>query len=232
MIINQQHQSKAFDERIKFIILHNTEKDFQTSLDLLNEKVSAHYLISEKPVEIFQLVAEEKRAWHAGVSYWNNRSNLNDSSIGIEITHINGDKNQYSDKQIEAVIFLCQKIIAKYDIAPDCILGHCDIAPLRKTDPGGLFPWKKLYKNGIGAMVDDDKIADLEKTTLIPTTTELQQNLAKYGYKIKITHLFDEQTKMVLDAFRRHFCPDLIGKEIEKRSYTTLLALIEKYRNT
>ncbi|MES2677833.1 MAG: N-acetylmuramoyl-L-alanine amidase [Pseudomonadota bacterium] len=226
--ISHQYSSKSFDERIKFLILHFTAVDFKTSLDLLKNQVSAHYLISEPPVEIFQLVAEDHRAWHAGESFWAGRTNLNDSSIGIEIVNLDGNKNSYPDEQIEAVMLLCKQIIARHNIAPNCVLGHSDIAPLRKDDPGILFPWRKLYENGIGAMVDSIDIEGLDK---IPTALELQQNLAKYGYQIDLTGAMDEQTKGVLDAFRKHFCPDLVGKNIDLKSYATLLALIKKYKN-
>ncbi|MCE3254849.1 MAG: N-acetylmuramoyl-L-alanine amidase [Rickettsiaceae bacterium] len=225
----KQVPSPAFNERIRFLILHYTAQDFPTSLKLLQDKVSVHYLVSDCPVEILQLVDNNKRAWHAGESSWGNRDNLNDTSIGIEIVNLDGNFNPYNEEQIEAVIFLCKKIIKDYQIAPNFVLGHSDIAPLRKLDPGSLFPWQKLYENGIGAMPNEEDVKDFEEKISIPTALELQENLAKYGYKIDLTGEFDEQTKAVLDAFRRHFCPDLIGQEIDKRSYATLLALIKKY---
>ena len=227
-LINQSNPSKAFDDRIKFLILHYTAQDFQTSLGLLQDKVSSHYLISDD-AEIFQLVDENKRAWHAGDSYFAGRTNLNDSSIGIEIVNLDGNKNPYPHKQIEAVIFLCQKIVTKYDILPRNVLAHSDIAPLRKMDPGALFPWNKLYQNGVGAMPDEVDIDFFMSNIDVPNVLELQNNLVKYGYKIDITEKFDEQTKIVVDAFRRHFCPDLLGGEFDKKTYATLLALIKKY---
>lgn len=232
--ISKKYSSKSFDERIKFLILHYTAVDFQTSLQLLQDKVSVHYLVADAPVDgdyIFQLVDESKRAWHAGVSFWAGRTSLNDTSIGIEIVNLDGNKNPYPDEQIAAVMSLCQQIIARYNIAPNCVLGHSDVAPLRKDDPGILFPWTTLYENGIGAMAQEVDIVALENSVTIPTALELQQSLAKYGYQIDLTGKFDEQTQGVLDAFRRHFCPDFIGREIEMRSYATLLALIKKYKN-
>lgn len=228
--IHKKYSSKSFDERIKFLILHFTAQDFPTSLKLLQNQVSVHYLISDNPVEILQLVDESKRAWHAGVSSWAGRTNLNDTSIGIEIVNLDGNKNPYLEEQIEAVIFLCQQIIAKHNIAPDCVLGHSDIAPLRKDDPGSLFPWQRLYESGIGAMPDFAEAWQLKNNMTIPDALELQQSLAKYGYEIDLTGNFDEQTQIVLDAFRRHFCPDLIGQKIDLKSYATLLALIKKYK--
>jgi len=229
--INRQYSSNAYNERgndgkIKFIILHSTEKDFKESLCLLQDKVSAHYLISENG-EIFQLVDEDKRAWHAGVSFWNGESNLNNTSVGIEIVNLDSAINHYPSKQIDATMFLCKQIIARHNIIPRYVLGHSDIAPFRKADPGILFPWEILYQNGIGAMADAVDIVELENTINLPSALELQQNLAKYGYKIDLTGNFDDQTMAVLNAFRKHFCPDLLNYKVDKTSYATLLALIK-----
>ena len=224
-----------FDNREKFLILHYTAVDFQSSLDILTNKLSVHYLVSNQPVEgcyIFQLVDDNKRAWHAGVSSWEDRNNLNDSSIGIEIVNLDGNQNPYPQEQIEAVIFLCRQIISKYNIAPNYVLGHSDIAPLRKEDPGTLFPWATLYQNGIGAMPEAADVTYFENTNTLPSALQLQQNLKNYGYKIDLTSIFDQQTATVLDSFRRHFCPNLIGQEIDKTSYATLLALLKKYKPT
>jgi N-acetylmuramoyl-L-alanine amidase len=230
--ISKKYSSKSCDERIKFLILHYTAVDFKTSLELLQDKVSVHYLVSDAAIDgyyIFQMVDESKRAWHAGVSYWGGLVNLNDTSVGIEIVNLDGNINPYPEEQIAAVMDLCKQIIARYNIVPTNVLGHSDIAPSRKDDPGLLFPWKKLYENGIGAMPDDGDIESFMANSKLPNALELQQNLSKYGYQIDLTGNFDEQTKKVLDAFRRHFCPDLIGQEIDKKSYATLLALIKKY---
>jgi N-acetylmuramoyl-L-alanine amidase len=229
-LINQNHLSLTFDERIKFLILHYTERDFKTSLKLLQDRVSAHYLINDSPVEILQLVPDEKRAWHAGESFWGGRSNLNDSSIGIEIVNLDGNKNAYPDEQIETVMFLCKKLIKKYQIAPQNILAHSDIAPLRKNDPGKLFPWHKLFENDIGAMFDENEVKRLMADQLkLPDALNLQKSLARYGYQINFSGNFDDQTQKTLDAFRKHFCPKELEKPIEARSWAILQNLIEKY---
>jgi N-acetylmuramoyl-L-alanine amidase len=234
LLINKNHPSNSFDERssqeIKFLILHFTAQDCQTSLRLLQDQVSVHYLVSSQPAEVFQLVDEDKKAWHCGESFWAEMVGLNNSSIGIEIVNLDGNINFYPSEQIEAVMELCKQIIARHKISPECVLGHSDIAPLRKDDPGSLFPWRLLYKNGIGAMVDDCDVEKLVATISIPNALELQQSLAKYGYKIDLTGVFDEQTTMVFNAFRRHFCPELIGLGVDLKSYATLLALIGKYK--
>ncbi len=232
LLINKNHPSNSFDERssqeIKFLILHFTAQDFQTSLKLLQDQVSVHYLVSSQPVEVFQLVDEGKKAWHCGESFWAGMVALNNNSIGIEIVNLDGNINPYPEEQMEAVMELCKQIISRHNIAPDCVLGHSDVAPIRKDDPGSLFPWRQFYENGIGVMVDDGDVEKLVATISIPNALELQQSLAKYGYKIDLTGVFDEQTKMVLDAFRRHFCPELIGLGVDLKSYATLLVLIGK----
>jgi N-acetyl-anhydromuramyl-L-alanine amidase AmpD len=230
-VINHQYSSSAFNERgfnkkIQSLILHCTKQDFATSLCLLQDKVSSHYLISES-AEIFQLVDESKRAWHAGDSFWRGEVDLNSTSIGIEIVNLDGNYHPYSNQQIEALIYLCQKIITEHKIAPEFVLAHSDIAPYRKDDPGILFPWERIYKNGIGLMADLDDVMKIEKTINLPTALELQKSLANYGYKIDLTKKFDEQTMIVFNAFRRHFCPKFFGCNPEKTSYAILLFLIK-----
>lgn len=153
--LDKTQSSAAQNERIRFLILHYTAVDNASSLKLLTgQNVSAHYLISDrvdsrtrKPV-VYGLVSEEKRAWHAGVSNWNGRVNLNDSSVGIEIVNpgftegMLGQKTwyPYPQQQINALKTLAREIIRRYSITPDNVLGHSDIAPLRKQDPGRFFP--------------------------------------------------------------------------------------------
>lgn len=136
----------------RYIILHYTAtKDTKTALDdyLMNPaaEVSSHYLI-EKDGNILQLVEDEKRAWHAGKSFWEGETDLNSASIGIEIVNL-GPPEVFADEQIESTIALCQILMKKWNIPGQNILGHSDIAPDRKVDPGPLFPWNKLTKLGI-----------------------------------------------------------------------------------
>jgi N-acetylmuramoyl-L-alanine amidase len=153
-----QTPSPNFNERpmaIDAIILHYTDMvSTEAALAwLINpaSKVSAHYLISEEGT-IYQMVKEEDRAWHAGVSYWQGQHNLNDSSIGIELAnpgHTHGYQ-PFPDAQIEALIELCLEIQKRWSIPGNRILGHSDVAPGRKQDPGPLFPWERLARVGLG----------------------------------------------------------------------------------
>jgi len=194
--------SPNFEERPqgcapRFIILHYTEMLFDDAISKLcdkNAKVSAHYLI-KKTGEIYHLVADKYIAWHAGVSYWNGFEKLNDHSIGIEIDNM-GDES-FTDLQMNACIELCHFLMKKYYIPRENVLGHSDIAPDRKIDPGVFFDWKLLDKNGIGIKYGHDisKMAIVEK----------QQYLKNMGYKIEVTGELDEQTNYVIRAFDMHF---------------------------
>ena len=103
------------------------------------------------------------RSWHAGFSAWKYDTNLNSSSIGIEIVNLDGNRYPYPEKQIEAVIFLMKKLLKEYEVSPANIVGHSDIAPTRKIDPGALFPWERLSDNGIGAWYNQEDIAYYKK---------------------------------------------------------------------
>ena len=209
-------QSKNFDGRkkkIEFIILHYTEtSDLETAIALLtsNErKVSCHYLIDTNG-DIYNLVKEEKRAWHAGVSEWKSLKDINSRSIGIEVVNAGEAKSDfYPDIQIDALIKLIQNIKKKFSIPNQNILGHSDIAPLRKIDPGKYFPWKKLFNKKIGIWADcisnDTNLTGDQYKLLL-------KNLSEIGYpEIELGRATDNNDK-VIDAYHRHFLPRLISK--------------------
>ena len=149
-IIKGKNFDKAVNRRIKYIIIHYTGMKNQTvaikRLQSKVAKVSCHYLISKKG-KIYQLVEDQNIAWHAGKSRWENDVNLNSKSIGIELVN-KGDEN-YPKKQIESLIKILKRLKKKYKIKAKYILGHEDISPRRKKDPGPKFPWNKLYNNNL-----------------------------------------------------------------------------------
>ncbi len=231
--------------------MHYTALDDAASLKALTKgNVSAHYLVNSlpemrdyKPV-ILQLVPEEKRAWHAGISSWNGRGNINDTSIGIEIVNpgftqgMLGDKIWYpfNDKQMDAIALLAKDIIVRNKIDPDNVLGHSDIAPLRKQDPGRLFPWKKLALMGIGAWPDDSTVnkylAGRDKYSP-GDVLEIQKSLKKYGYdKIPQSGVLDEETRTTISAFQMHFRQDDIAGNADAETEAIAKALVEKYRQS
>ncbi len=151
--------------RQKYVILHYTALDHDKSVRVLTtQAVSSHYLVNDSTdIEIYQLVDENKRSYHAGISSWRKDATLNDTSIGIEIVNegfkvVDGKRVfvPFPEHQVKKVAALVQDIVTRYQIPPTNVLAHSDIAPTRKQDPGPLFPWKKLYDEyGIGMWYDD-----------------------------------------------------------------------------
>ena len=233
------YSSQGQDYRQKFIILHYTAGNRDSSLKTLTEnEVSAHYLVSDNKLEpVYSLVNENKRAWHAGVSDWKGRNNLNDTSIGIEIVNdgdVSGTFVPYKDFQIKEVAVLVKYLADKYEIPATNILGHSDIAPQRKSDPGPLFPWRELYTQyNIGMWYDNETKNNYEreyetKLSMTPVS-DVQRELNKFGYGISITGSWDKQTKNVIKAFQHHFRPSNYSGEMDVETFAILKALNEKY---
>ena len=196
--------------KVDMLVLHYTGMSSAAAArDLLcsaTSGVSCHYLVDETGC-ITQMVGEEMRAWHAGVSHWQGETDTNSRSIGIEI-HNPGHTGGYRDfpaAQIKAVIALCRDIVSRHDIAPQLVLGHSDVAPGRKIDPGEGFDWRALHSAGIGHWVEPFG-PDATKLSF-PELAELQGLLKAYGYGVSVTGIDDAQTLKVLDAFQRHFRP-------------------------
>ncbi|MFA9289895.1 MAG: N-acetylmuramoyl-L-alanine amidase [Solirubrobacteraceae bacterium] len=240
--------SKSQNERVRFLILHYTGIDTEASIKALTKnEVSSHYLISDSlDKKIHLLVTEDKRAWHAGLSFFNNFNNLNDNSIGVEIVN-KGFKldslgnmvfESYPTHQIKKVAILVKNIVDRYKIDSTYVLGHSDIAPQRKFDPGPLFPWKYFYDTyRIGAWYNElDKtefsLLDIkENFNSIEFITSVQEDLLKYGYEIKITGEWDLQTKNVIRAFQYHFNATAFEFGIlDQETWSILKALNKKYR--
>jgi N-acetylmuramoyl-L-alanine amidase len=196
-------------------------------------KVSSHYVVFEDG-RIVQCVPEALRAWHAGVSAWAGDTDINSRSIGIEIVNP-GHEFGYCDfplRQIAAVISLCKSIITRRGpISADRILGHSDVAPSRKQDPGERFPWGLLSESGIGHWVRAAPL-NLDGGTLKlgdhgEPVSRLQRTLRNYGYGIEETGSFDDATRDVVTAFQRHFRPARIDGVADPSTLLTLRALIE-----
>lgn len=231
--------SPNFEERKnavkpQFIVLHYTGMENAEAAETLlcspQAKVSAHYVVEEDGT-IVQLVGEVYRAWHAGESFWRGITDINSHSIGIEI--VNGGPllnfPDYPEKQIAAVIALCRSIIERYDILAQNVLGHSDIAPHRKIDPGEKFPWASLHKNGVGHFVRPAAISGgrfMSAGESGRPVEAFQSMLALYGYYIDITGIFDERTRVVTEAFQRHFRPEKIDGVADVSTIDTLHRLL------
>ncbi|WP_437123383.1 N-acetylmuramoyl-L-alanine amidase [Yersinia mollaretii] len=246
--IDTNNPSVAQNDRVRFLVLHYTATDDAESLRLLTQgNVSAHYLVKTHPdtVEgkpvVLQLVPEEQRAWHAGVSDWQGRNSLNDTSIGIEIvnkgfteTMLGRTWYPYNESQIKLIERLTKDIVERYHIAPTDVVAHSDIAPLRKSDPGPLFPWKRLAEQGIGAWPDDATVAKYIDGREIHDTASvaiIQQALARYGYKIPQSGTLDDETRQVITAFQMHFRAQDFSGTPDVETEAIALALVEKYRS-
>jgi N-acetylmuramoyl-L-alanine amidase len=197
------YNDRPLGAEIKFVIIHYTgmetaEEALSTLCDPEAE-VSSHYFISEDG-ECLQLVDDQYRAWHAGFSYWQGLNHLNHYSIGIEL--VNPGDRPFADAQIDSLIELCLQLKSKYNIAPACFLGHSDIAPERKQDPGVFFPWEKLAQHGLGIYPAPDS-----EPVKLTDIFSLQQLLQEFGYKIEPSGQLDNQTCAVIEAFKRHFAP-------------------------
>ena len=253
IVDSKTYQATGKSQRIKTIVLHYTVSDNERSIKTLTTgNVSAHYLVLDSDDDkIYNLVPESERAWHAGDGGFSGRTILNDTSIGIEIVNT-GIKPEYRDAlkngnmdyhpykhyvafdelQIKKVAELVQDIATRYDISPKNIIGHSDMAPSRKIDPGAKFPWERLYKEyGIGAWYDEaDKQEIMNRRTLVaPSVQEIKQAFRKYGYQINNSDEWDKPSRDVIYAFQLHFRPQQPTGNMDAETYAILQALNMKY---
>jgi N-acetylmuramoyl-L-alanine amidase len=193
-------------------------------------KVSAHYTIDENGT-VYAHVPEHLRAWHAGVSSWRGFSDINARSVGIEIVNPGHEfgYRPFPGAQIEAVIALGRGIVSRHAIPARNVIGHSDVAPGRKTDPGELFPWQRLSQAGLGLWVEakGGARATLARADAGTDVSALQDQLKRYGYGIDVTGAFDEATETVVGAFQRHFRPAQFDGVADDETQAILSALID-----
>ena len=228
MIIRTSH-SVNFSKKvrknkdIKLIVIHYTgmQSKIESIKRLLDPKykVSCHYLIDRKG-EILKMVDDNKVAWHAGKSKWKNYNNLNKSSIGIELVNKGHEfgYEKFTISQVNNLIKLCQNLKRKYRIKNSNIVGHSDIAPLRKRDPGEQFPWKKLQKKKIGiwykklrsksVKLNDKKVKKI-----------FLKNLFKIGYRYFDKNRRTEKDIFLIEAFQRRFLPNKVTGKIDQKTF-------------
>lgn len=267
--------SENANDRIRFLVMHYTAADFESSLKILtlpsSGPVSAHYLVPEtddpsypdKALKVYQLVDESRRAWHAGSSRWEDREALNDQSIGIEIVnvaHCHPPMEQALDgicffpefdpEQIKLVTALAQNILSRYpDITPTRVVGHGDIQPARKNDPGPRFPWQQLARAGVGAWYRDETVLSyyqrLESGAPLSAHTEVAESdhtqtpsederqfaglLAAYGYGLEPLCASLAEIQRYTRAFQYHFRPERVSGVVDNQTRAILLALLEQY---
>ncbi len=220
---NFSPKSHSFD----MIILHYTDLcSTEEALEILSDplkKVSCHYLVAENG-QIYKMVPEHLVAHHAGISAWQDRTSINPYSIGIELDNLGHQAGlpAFSDSQITALVELIRDIRTRHTIPDRYILGHSDVAPLRKKDPGENFPWEILAKEGIGLWPSPTTargaVAEL-------STHQVQELLKHIGYALPITGEMDAATVAALTAFQRHYVPRHVTGQCNKETAQALLGL-------
>ena len=221
--------------RVDAIILHYTGMASGTAAQdwLCNaeSQVSSHYLVHEDG-RVVQMVREADRAWHAGKSFWAGVNDINSCSVGIEIVNRGHDLGyeDFPDAQIESVISLCRDIVTRHNISAQRVLAHSDVAPGRKIDPGEKFPWERLAAAGVGHWVrpgpagEDRGLCENDSGDEVKS---LQSQLFRYGYGVDTDGTFGERTRIVVEAFQRHFRPERVNGVADRSTLETLSRLLK-----
>ena len=221
-LVHREAPSPNFDERalpISMVVLHYTEMtDVEAALSRMCDpaaKVSAHYLISAAG-EVIRMVAEDKRAWHAGVSYWRGHRDVNSAAIGIELDHpghAHGYRD-FPDAQLEALVPLLARMVKAHDIPRANVVGHSDVAPARKIDPGELFPWERLAEYGLALPRPKIELGDP-----FDNDGAFYLALERFGYEVTDGH-------KAVEAFQRRWRPQRIDGEVDGECRAILFQLL------
>lgn len=216
LAIDTRHEAVSQDSRVRFIVLHYTSRDFAGALQrLTREEVSSHYLVARDPPTIYRLVPEERRAWHAGQSSWQGTTALNAASVGIEIVNAGnrGDPSapyeEYPPAQVEQVVALVRDVQRRHQVRPHRIVGHAEIQPQTKQDPGPRFPWRRLADEGLVPWPDEAAVSAAEPRFAadLPQAAWFQERLAAHGFEVPRTGLLDDATRRVLASFQMRYRP-------------------------
>jgi len=232
--LSPNHNARTPGKPVDVLLLHYTGMaDGEGAVRWLcnpASQVSSHYVIHEDG-RVVQLVDEARRAWHAGRGSWFGETDLNARSVGVEIVNPghNFGYRPFPEVQMAAVVALSRAILGRHPIPPERVLAHSDIAPLRKDDPGELFPWDRLHAEGIGHWVPPVPV--VEGPVLAPgaagdPVAALQARLRSYGYGIGEEGRYGEETAAVVRAFQRHFRPALVDGIADVSTVATLERLI------
>lgn len=235
------HDERPADKPISILLLHYT--GMATGSDALVRlvdpaaKVSAHYMIDEDGTA-YALVDETRRAWHAGVSFWAGETDINGISIGIELVNPGhaypgyaGGYRPFPEAQMQALIALGRGIVQRHAIPAHRVLGHSDVAPLRKIDPGELFDWERLAAAGIGIMpVDAAPLSVLRPGDNGQAVLELKAALRRFGYGLATGDIYDSELEAVVGAFQRHYRRTLVDGIADGQTLARLQSLLALIR--
>lgn len=221
---------RADGKHIDALILHYTgmasaERALRWLCDP-ESSVSAHYFVFEDG-RVVQLVEEQDRAWHAGKSFWAGETDINSCSLGIEVANPGHEfgYRPFPDGQIDALIFLCRDLVRRHPISPPRVLAHSDVAPMRKDDPGELFPWGRLHEAGIGHYVEPAPVLPgraLQTGDRGEAVLGLKRRFREYGYGLADHAEFDGEMAAVVTAFQRHFRPQQVDGIADPSTVATL----------
>ena len=221
------HDARPSGQAIDILLLHYTGMESaEAALDRLCDpaaKVSAHYCIDEDGV-VTALVPEARRAWHAGVASWAGATDVNGRALGIELVNPGHEfgYRAFPAAQMTALIALARDLVGRHPIPPARVLGHSDVAPLRKQDPGELFDWAALAAAGIGLWP-----GEVAPSGPAPSVAALQAALARYGYGVPLGGRLDGETRAVIAAFQRHFRPAAVTGRPDDETWARLSALLD-----
>lgn len=208
---NYNHRRDITEQDIDMVIIHYTEISLDETIAFFNNpkrEVSAHFIICEDG-ELLEPVSLKYRAWHAGKSFFAGVTDINSRSVGIEI--VNDGKSVFKKNQYDTLISLLNRLKTSYNLKDRFIIGHSDIAPMRKQDPGQFFNWQLLAENGHGIFYNLDIPKDnpiiIQAGEENDNVLEIQKKLSKIGYKIPQNSKFDTATEKTIIAFKSHYCP-------------------------
>ncbi len=260
VVVESANKNSRIDYVVIHATAENFAESLRLLTTRTSNPVSSHYLLPASgdasyplnDLRVYSLVEESLRAWHAGISYWAGEESLNDRSIGIEVVNefqctgtgkpigeIEVDEVQcefppFPEEQIVMLIALLQDILDRYPgINPLDVVAHSDIAIMRKSDPGPMFPWQQLYEAGIGAWPDADTVEKYasEFVVRMPSLIAFQKALSSLGYQVDVTGEFDQQTRIAVRAFQLHYRPADYDGYLDYQTASILWALLEKYRS-
>jgi N-acetylmuramoyl-L-alanine amidase len=229
------HDARPTDEPIDMLVLHYTGMPngaaALTRLRDASAKVSSHYLIEEDG-RVFRLVPEARRAWHAGVACWRGHRDVNGRSIGIELVNPGHEfgYRAFPRAQMAALEDLARDIVTRHRIPPRNVVGHSDVAPERKDDPGELFDWERLARCGVGVWPKPrvrERGFDYGPGDRAPAIAEVQKKLAEFGYDVPTKGVLDPRTTRVLVAFQRHFRPSGIDGRLDDETASCIDAVLD-----
>ncbi len=230
------HDERPADTQIDMLILHYTGmRTAREAIDRLRDPragVSSHYVVDEDG-EVLRLVPEERRAFHAGISFWRGQVGLNARSIGIEIVNPGHEwgYREFPVLQLAAVCDLCLSILSRHAISARNIVAHSDVAPDRKQDPGELFDWEGLARNGVGLWPDE--APDLGTGGAVRDAASLRdvrRALAEIGYDVAPEGPLDPALSLVLRAFQRHWRPEAVTGQADAGTLARLLGVVRLLR--